>query len=338
MTSSLRLASLAAILAGALISAPSCSLDIEGTAEGLDPANLDATAEATAEATTSIDDDGAPPDSCVPETGSTCSSPGLCFTGTVLCDGSCNAPPDPPKLSTPCTTAKGCAGKYDCDGNCVGEPSSTGKACTTTNGCPGKTSCDETCVGDPPNFGKACATPKGCTSKYDCAGSCPESTLVDKACKTVNGCNRKTDCAGKCNEDPAYGTTCVTAKGCTKTRGCDLSCPADDPKVGTTCSTGGCSNGTFDCALVCKLPPGAGAACVSATCGIATKRDCLGACPDPKPGDTTAVCDSCTCPGGKVDVYFDACGRCPTCSSSVCTGSDAGWDGSVSLPDIGLGG
>lgn len=333
MISRLGLASLAAIFALALVSTPACSLDMKGTAD--EPASdVDATAETAADSSLV---DGPPSDACVPEAGNTCSSPGLCFTGTVQCDGSCNAPPDPPKLSTPCTTAKGCNGKYDCDGNCVGEPSGTGKACTTANGCPGKTSCDETCVGDPPNFGKACPTPKGCTSKYDCAGNCPESTLVDKACKTVNGCDRRTDCAGKCNEDPAYGTTCVTAKGCTRTRGCNLLCPADDPKVGTACSTAGCSNGTFDCALVCRLPAGAGANCVSATCGIATKKDCFGVCPDPKPGDTTKVCGQCNCPGGKQDVYFDACGGCaalPDCTGYVCSGAGA----DASLPDIGAGG
>lgn len=314
----------AAALMAVLLSA-SCGLDVAGTADDLD-ATPDGFDDASAEAGDEVSSDVG--DACVPEAGNACNSPALCFTGTVECDGRCNAPPDPPAFGAACTTPKGCTGKYDCDGACIGEPIATGGACTTPNGCPGKKTCDETCVGDPPNFGKACATPKGCTSKYDCASKCPENTLVDKACKTINGCDRKTDCTGKCNEDPSYGKACTTAKGCSKTLGCDLKCPADDPKVGTACTVGSCTNGVYDCTLTCKLPAGAGAPCVSATCGISTTKDCFGVCPDPKPGMTTVVCLSCNCPGGHKDIFYDACGNCATCESFSCGAIDGG-----SVPD-----
>lgn len=311
-----------------------CGFDASGRADepGADDGSV------VADSTLDVDGDSTSEvaiDTCIPEAGSACNSPGLCFTGTVECDGRCNAPPDPPAFATACTTPKGCAGKFDCDGNCIGEPLATGSACTTANGCSGKQACDGSCVGDPPNFGKTCATPKGCTAKYDCGGKCPESSLVDKSCKTTNGCDRKTDCAGKCNEDPSYGKPCTTAKGCAKTLNCDLKCPGDDPKVGTACNVSGCSNGVWDCSLVCKLPAGANEPCTSATCGVATKKDCMGVCPDPtKP---SAFCYQCNCPGGKKDVYSDTCGNCPTCASFACGSGDAGPD-DATAPDAATGG
>jgi hypothetical protein len=299
----------------------SCSLDVSGTATDFDGGE-DTSVPADSATDTPRPDTGM----CIPEAGLACNSPSLCFTGTIQCDGSCNAPPDPTNFNATCVTAKGCDGKYDCEGKCIGEPLSTGEACTTPKGCMGRRACDESCAGELPNVGNVCATAKGCLSTYNCDGACPENPIVDTPCTTSNNCPSKRTCVGTCPDQATVGNNCTTANGCTAKIGCDLQC-RDVAGVGEPCSVGGCTNGRRDCTLTCRLPTGANQPCVSATCGINSTRDCMGVCPDPKPGMTTVVCRQCNCPGGKRDVFYDECGICPSCESISCTSDvDAGPD------------
>ncbi len=235
-----------------------CGLDTQGTAEAFDaPFDVGAV-----DAPVSPADTGAPTvptdAGCVGEAGATCSSPAGCTTGTVLCDGTCNAPPDPLSVGSKCTTPKGCNGAYDCEGVCKGEPLSTGSPCTTTNGCAGQEACDGTCAGDPPNVGKTCATPLGCASKLDCAGACKDAPGVGAAC-SVSGCaNGKRDCGMVCRlpagaKQPCKSKTC----GFDETTDCMGVCP--DPKRDTTVTCRTCS-------------PCAGGP-------IAVKQDQCGVCP-----------------------------------------------------------
>jgi hypothetical protein len=322
----------------AVLSTASCSLDTTGSGEDLavdgsifDSSELDAAIDVAPDA---------PPDSsdaaCAKDAGSGCNSALGCFSGTVQCDGSCNAPNDPLSAGSKCKTPKGCDGKVDCDGACQGEPLATGTACTTANGCSGKLACDMSCAGDPINFGKACKTARGCDSKFDCLG-CPELPAAGKPCTTASGCSAVTACDGSCPDTPPVGTACTTTAGCAAKVACDGACKGN-PTVGTACTKLGCS-GTFDCALACQIPAGAKDACLTATCMFAATKDCAGVCPDPKPGDTTHTCRTCTpCVGGPIDVKEDECGRCNNCAAAGCipptdAGTDTGSDTGSVLPD-----
>lgn len=314
--------------------ASGCGLETRGTAEDLD-ASLDVGVADLGVVPPDGATDAPDDTSCVSDAGAACNSPAGCTTGTVLCDGLCNAPPDPLNVGLKCTTPKGCNGAYDCDGVCKGEPLSTGSPCTTSNGCSGKETCDGTCAGDPPNIGKSCATALGCTSKIDCAGACPESPLVGKTCTTpVGKCASKTACDGSCKDAPTVGNACTTANGCASKIGCDLKCAPDAPGVGTPCSVSGCTNGTRDCALVCRLPMAAKQPCKTKTCGFDETTDCFGVCPDTK-RDTTVTCRTCSpCVGGPITVKQDECGVCPTCAAAGCVApTDAGADTTTDTPE-----
>jgi hypothetical protein len=330
------IAAIAVLLSTACIVMTSCSLDTTGTGDDLE---IDGAIEDTSAGDSANDvaidtmDVG-----CAKGAGSGCTSGLGCFSGTVQCDGTCNAPTDPLSTGTKCKTPKGCDGKVDCDGVCQGEPLATGSACTTSNGCAGKLACDMSCAGDPINFGKPCKTARACDSKFDCSGTCPELPAAGKPCTTINGCSALTACDGTCPDTPPVGTACTTSAGCASKFACDGTCKGN-PMVGTACTKLGCA-GTYDCALACQIPAGAKDACLSATCMISTTKDCSGVCPDPKPGDVTHTCRTCSpCVGGPIDVKEDECGRCNNCAAAGCVaptdaGTDTGSDTSPWMPDV----
>ncbi|MGZ3424232.1 MAG: hypothetical protein ACXVEE_40605 [Polyangiales bacterium] len=330
---------IALLLAGSATAIASCSLDTFGTADSVedssvtfDSGELDGDLDAFDVAPETVTETG-----CAKEAGSGCTSSLGCFSGTVQCDGTCNAPSDPLSTGTKCKTPKGCDGKVDCDGMCQGEPLATGTACTTANGCSGKLACDMTCAGDPINFGKPCKTARGCDSKFNCVG-CPELPTAGKPCTTASGCSALTACDGTCPDTPPVGTACTTTAGCASKFACDSTCKGD-PKVGTACTKNTCP-GTFDCALACQIPVGAKDPCLTATCMFAATKDCMGVCPDPKPGDPTKTCRTCICTTGTIDVKEDECGRCNTCAAVGCipptdAGTDTGSDTGSSMPDVG---
>src|SRR5262245_31343312 len=97
---------LALVSAAVCVGLVSCSLDTTGIGEDLGDAIFEFdTGSDTADTAIDTFDSVVP---CEAGAGTGCNSPLGCFTGTVQCDGTCNAPSDPISAGSKCKTPKGC--------------------------------------------------------------------------------------------------------------------------------------------------------------------------------------------------------------------------------------